>query len=128
MAIVATGMHELFGLLLCIVLAVGTAIAFRVGHHSRWLWLGVLAVAIIGLVFVLAAPGNYIRASEYHAGQNLRLTLREGSEHLLRCVLAWAMDPKLLFASLLFVFHPAIRRIRPPWLDWVRARWTAVLP
>lgn len=128
LAFITTGFHELFGLLLCIALTTGAAIAFRIRHANRWLWLVVLLVAGAGLLFVVVAPGNFLRAQTIHGGRHFAGTILTGSKHLLKSVLSWLLDPKLLCASLLFIFHPKIRSFRPTWLSRAGVPWQLVLP
>jgi hypothetical protein len=122
--VLTSGLHEYFGAVLCIWLAVGTTLGFRLRLPSRSAWAGLLAITIAGFLFVMTAPGTGVRTE-------LSMPLRGSIAHALglvrydlRHVLpAWVYQPTLLSASLLFVLLPWIRRSRPSWLQDLQVPW-----
>ncbi len=59
LALFVTGLHELIGLMLCLVLTVGTAVTLNDGRSARrrWAWVVVSLSALSGLAIVVVAPG-----------------------------------------------------------------------
>jgi len=103
LAVLATGFHELFSLLLCIVLAGGTLKAWLARDPRRWMWAGCLAAALVGFLVVYAAPGNAARRAEFPLadtlGVTLRLTVKQGTLN----VVPWVLDIKLLTGTALLL-------------------------
>jgi len=107
LAVLATGFHELFGLLLCIVLAGGTLKAWLAREPRRWLWTICLIAALAGFLVVYVAPGNEARRAEFtdaaNLGVALRLTVKQGTSNLVR----WFFDIRLLTGTaLLLILAP----------------------
>jgi hypothetical protein len=126
-AIFITGMHELFGLILCLCLMVGTAIAYCINHPNRRAWAVVLVAATAGLVFVVVAPGNFIRLENHPRSEDVIVTLNLMKMYAKDTVSKWLLDPKLLSATLLFVIHPQISAFRPKWLTRQQIPWKWVI-
>lgn len=120
------GMHELFGTLLLAVLATGTAVAFATGRGDRAVWSAVTLLAALGVLVVVGAPGNEIRASGMQHGRDLANTLASADEEAL-LVAGWTLDPRLWAASLLLLLVPGMRRA-PAWFTDHRALWCWLFP
>jgi hypothetical protein len=122
LAVLATGFHELFGLLLCIVLAGGTLKAWLAREPSRRMWALCLAAALVGFLVVYAAPGNAVRRAEFplaaKLGHTLRLTVKQGTSY----VVLWVLDIRLLLgtAVLLLLAPRAMAGRQPPRNDTIR--------
>jgi hypothetical protein len=58
LAAVMTGMHELYGLIFCMVLVLGAALTVWKKTPGRWVWTAVARASIGGLIFVIHAPGT----------------------------------------------------------------------
>lgn len=103
LAVLATGFHEVFGLILCVVLAGGTLRAWLAGDSRRWLWTVCLAAAIIGFLIVYIAPGNGVRRAEFplaaNFGVTLQLTIKQGVSN----VTPWVLDIRLLSATIVLL-------------------------
>lgn len=134
LAVLITGMHELFAAMLCIVLAVGAAVAFRLQHRNRWLWAFVLAAGVAGFCFAAAAPGNSVRTASFGAGRDWLLGLWLAPWQAIKAATDWVCDLKLIAATVVFLIHPRIRTACPDWLNldmpWKRIvplAWLAVL-
>lgn len=103
LAMLATGFHELFGLLLCIVLAGGTLKAWLARESRRWMWTSCFIAALIGFLVVYAAPGNAVRQSEFLDAANLGLTLRLTLKQGVSNVVLWVLDIRLLTGTALLL-------------------------
>lgn len=129
LAVLIEGLHELFGIMLCVVLLAGTSVAFWVGDPRRYAWLTTTVAALVGFLIVYMAPGNDIRqAADGPGGQNLTLavdlTIRQG----VSAFEAWVMDAKLLTATVLFVTLAPVRVLKPGWLPVAPVLWKRILP
>jgi MFS family permease len=115
LAFITTGMHELFGLIFCIILGISTLIAFKIRHPHRIVWGVVFLATILGFLVVFFAPGNKVRISYFpkYGDLNLALylTLRNFKFYLKR----WVLDVRLLSATFIFIITPKFRAIRPTW-------------
>jgi hypothetical protein len=116
-----TGLHEMFAFILCVTLGMGVVVTVATRHPHRNLWIAAFAGAVTGTAVVVVAPGNYVRAADVTTGlpsaswlkiisYGFRLFLSEVLDH-------WLLDLKLMATTLIFVLHPAIRRLRPVWLS-----------
>jgi len=116
LAVLATGFHEVFGLILCTVLAGGTLRAWLAGDPRRWLWTVCLAAALIGFLVVYSAPGNVLRRAEFPFAANLGVTLRLTVKHGVSNVVLWVLDIRLLAATilLLILVPQSLIERRPP--------------
>jgi hypothetical protein len=108
-AMFVCGFHELYGAMFCCVLATGTAAAFHGRSPNRWTWLTVTICAAVGLIIVLAAPGNAARQKtdggrhSMQLGYDLRIFLNQ-FKYLPR---VWLMnDPRLIAATILVACTP----------------------
>ena len=103
LAVLATGFHEVFGLILCVVLAGGTLKAWLAKDSRRWLWTVCLAAALIGFLIVYIAPGNSVRRAEFplaaNIGVTLQLTIKQGVSN----VIPWILDIRLLAATIVLL-------------------------
>ncbi len=103
LALLATGFHEVFGLVLCIILAGGTIRAWLARDPRRWVWTVCLAAALIGFLIVYIAPGNSVRRAEFPLAANLGVTLRLTVKQGISNVLLWVLDIRLLSATILLL-------------------------
>src|SRR5262249_9499405 len=83
LAFVATGFHEMYSCLFCFVLLIGTVIAFLHHLQNRWQWALILAAAVLGILFVVAAPGNYLRSQHFPLRHDVARTVRIGGKQML---------------------------------------------
>ncbi len=119
LAVLATGFHEVFGLILCIVLAGGALKAWLAGDPRRWLWTVCLAAASIGFLIVYIAPGNALRRAGFDLAGNLGVTLQFTVKQGIPNVVLWVIDIRLLAATILLLIlapqslikHRASRRV-----------------
>ncbi len=129
-AFVACGMHEMYGAMLCLALAIGTAVAFATGSDRRHAWLAVGVTAAAGLAVVVGAPGNHQRMKQEgsHHGHPVGPIVLLAVRQLWANGRAWLFDPKLIAASLWVAFSPALEAARTPWPSARRVPWWAVVP
>jgi hypothetical protein len=104
LAVLIPGFHELFGLLLCIVLAGGTLKMWLARQDlRRWLWAACLAAALVGFLVVYVAPGNAVRRASFpltgNVGQTLYLTVKQVTLY----VIPWILDLRLLTGTALLL-------------------------
>lgn len=129
---ITVGMHELYGSMLVLVLAVGTAQSFRLRSRSRMTWLLVTISGVVGLGLVVAAPGNYRRAA--HIGEisggvgSLGDVLPVVIGQVVHKFGEWLLDLRLVGATLLFLSGRPFSKERPTWPDRRRAYWEWVIP
>jgi hypothetical protein len=101
LALVATGFHELYALLLCILLVGGTIVAWANNDRRRWVCAACLSAAVVGFLIVYLAPGNDVRRAEFPLAANLRvavkLTIKQGVSN----IATWVLDVRLLSATAL---------------------------
>jgi len=119
-----TGLHELFAVVLCITLGIGTIATILTRHPRRWFWTVALLAATAGTAIVILAPGNKARALSQFAGippATWKQIVVAGVSNFGLHVLPWFFDVKLLAATLLLAWHPAIRKLRPAWV--CRHKW-----
>lgn len=103
LAVLATGFHEVFGLILCVVFAGGTLQAWLAGDSRRWLWTVCLAAALIGFLIVYVAPGNGVRRAEFPLAANLGVTLQLTIKQSVSNIILWILDVRLLAATILLL-------------------------
>jgi hypothetical protein len=120
LAILIPGVHELTGLLLCLVLACGTVHK----HPARRRWAALSAVAFLSLGVTLLAPGDWARASRHPENRNLLHALTLTVLQLGSALPRWIFDVRLLAATVLFVTDP---RIPAPQPSLRRLRWIVPL-
>jgi len=117
------GSHELSGVLFVPALAVGAFMAYRENSPNRHWWALLAIGALAGFVSVAVAPGQARRFTTFPEGGNpyraVYLTCRQMVETLPR----WALDGKLLAATLLFLLDPRIASPRPGWTAISVTRW-----
>jgi hypothetical protein len=127
LAIFVTGFHELIGVVVCVVLASGTLIAFKSHRSLRrcCAWGLVTGSAVIGLVVVIAAPGNkarsaFVAATIRHQDQNLAHALEVAWGQAAAMLPVWLLDVRLLSAALLLVLSPSLVRAPAVRIGWGR--------
>lgn len=109
LALVATGFHELFGLLLCIALGGGTLKMLLARDRHCWMWMASFVAALIGFLVVYAAPGNAVRQAEFPLAGHLGLALRLTVKQTVSNVVPWILDLRLLSATaLLLMLMPGV--------------------
>ncbi len=127
LTLVITGLHELTGLMLVVVLALAAAISYRIRSNKLSLWCCLLAVAAVGLSITLLAPGNAGRAVHFPTARDPVKTLALTAKFIFRDMSVWIADPKLLSATLFLFLSPWFARLRPAWLGWDIA-WHKLIP
>jgi hypothetical protein len=115
LAAITTGMHQLYGAYLVVALFVGTAVAYRCGNPGRRAWAVVCAVAIVGLVVNVVAPGNALRLA-FEKPQRELWWFKSLLNWWTSLAGQWLTDVKLWLATLLIVCHPRAAAAAPRWL------------
>ena len=133
LAFLTVGFHELYGSILVLILGAGAAVSWAVGHPARRSWAAVATAAAVGLAVVVAAPGNFRRMAieAYWAGRPAPhdlATLQTTARIWFDLYRAWALDPKLLGASLLLFALPRFHSSVPEWLRTRRRLWAVTVP
>lgn len=113
LAFAIPGIHELFGTLLCFLLLIITGFSFHFDTKGRHYFLLISIVAIIGLVFVILAPGNSIRASYFDDRFKIWIAFPLAAKEALKSVSFWVFDVRLLSATLLLYLLLSLRIIVP---------------
>jgi hypothetical protein len=114
-AILASGMHELAGLLLVGSFSCYLLVMRRLKRRGALFnAMILLLLCTFGFVVSAAAPGNFARAGRYTDGGNyflaLALTARPYAGPL-----SWLADLRLTALTLLLLSTPAFRKLRPAW-------------
>ena len=119
-----SGKHELMAVVLCLTLAAGAAILFRLRHPDRYDWALLAVVAGAGFLFLFLAPGNAVRGSQFSLGRNLPRALWLATRQAATALPGWIFDLNLLSATALLLLDPRTRDWSPKWLSWpVAWRW-----
>lgn len=115
LTVLATGFHELFGLLVCIVLVGGALRAWLARDPRRWIWAVCVVAALVGFLVVYLAPGNAVRRAEFRLAGKLDVALRLTVTQGIRDVISWVLDIRLLMgtALLLMLAPQALTGLRP---------------
>ncbi len=129
LAFLTPAVHELGGCILMAALVAGAGLTWKTKRPGAWLWALAAACGIIGLLVTGLAPGYQLRqAMGFPDGYNLPLTVWLTFLQAVKAGTRWVCDVKLLAATGLFVMHPAVRALRPAWLDQERAVWKWAVP
>jgi hypothetical protein len=132
-----TGMHELYAVALCGVLAVATVISVLLpSQKTTGVWVALLGAALIGASLVVSAPGNMRRAEITAEGrENMPTTLTERFRLVtsvtfqeMKRVVQWFVDPRLLAMSVVLVLSPQIMKRRPDWYRKNPVLWKWTVP
>ena len=124
LAAVVPGMHELYGVYLCVALAIGTVIAYHAGSPKRKYWLIVTAAAAGGLAVVVLAPGNATRLAAESPRHDL-VRLGELTREWGHLAGRW-VNVRLLLATFVLVCHPRAVAACPDWLRCRPGRYAAI--
>ena len=129
LAFVLPGMHELIGMMLCLVLGVGAGLALLARRPAREVgaWGAVVLAASAGMAVVVLAPGNAIRASTLPERGGLAAGLLVAAKHAWTWVPGWVLDVRLLAATLAMALSPSMARARPDWPRWGKVPPLAVV-
>jgi hypothetical protein len=90
-------------LLLTLLLGIITAVSFKNDWEHKWLWFSMLALAVIGVVISLAAPGNLARSTNFPERQQFFRSLILSSAQIIRFVGKWLSNIAFILATLLYV-------------------------
>jgi hypothetical protein len=126
-AIIVCGFHELYGLMFCIAMGLGTVASIMDRNRKAGVWIAVTAAAAIGLLVVILAPGNTARfASDggSHA-RHFRYDLVVALSQVLHYAGHWVIDPKLLGLSAWMLTTPVL--MQPPTTSRFPWRWAVLL-
>jgi hypothetical protein len=129
-AFCVVALHELYGLMLCLVLVTGAVAAWLSASPNRYAWFVSLACASLGLFVVLHAPGNAERAIKDGGphGRQLAVAIPLTIRQLLRWSRDWIFDPKLIAASLIVAFAPSLGAARSNQTRMGQLPWRWILP
>jgi hypothetical protein len=114
--------HELYGLMLTLTLLVGGSLAWLWGYRNWSAWIVVGLGALAGLVVVMLAPGNFVRAARRagHGDFELAFTvaLPQAAKHLGR----WLLDLRL-WAAMVAMASPRLDAGGTTWEGLARLRF-----
>jgi len=127
-AAVLPGMHELLGLILCMVLGLGTLIALWRRLPSRWAWLAVAAAAMVGMAFVAIAPGNSVRRAQFPRSLDFAWAWSFLISHARDFLPIWFGDGRLWAATFLFWLAADSVGLHPLWLATKGIAWVLWIP
>jgi hypothetical protein len=127
LAVLATGFHELFALLLCILLAGGTLVLWLTKDPRRWLCACCLLAAFAGFLVVYAAPGNAVRRADFPLAADLSTTLRLTVTQGVSNAVPWVLDVRLLGATALVLLLAPAAITATPATRAVGGRETAIV-
>ena len=126
LAVISTGMHQLYAGFLVLALLAGTIIAVRTRATGRGAWIVVSLAAFAGLAVAGLSSGNAARIAAEHPVREfwwLRSIAHWWADLVFRW---WVLDLKLWLATLVVVCHPGVAATAPAWLRERRFRWAAV--
>ena len=90
-------------LLFTLLLGIITAVSFKNNLEHKWLWFSMLAIAVIGVLISLAAPGNLVRSTYFPERQQFFRSLILSSAQIIRFVGKWLSNIAFILATLLYV-------------------------
>jgi hypothetical protein len=130
LAIVITGIHEMYGAMLCIALLAGSIAALLSGSEKLPDWIVTLLAAGIGMAIVVFAPGNRVRMvhDNSHHVRHLPTIFALAGKQFWTSGREWIFDPKLLAATLFVAFSPKLESARPVWVTASRVPWWLLIP
>ncbi len=131
LALVTTGVNDLLGLILCIVLGVSVVIMFKSRHPNRIVWFIVLLAALAGFLVVYTAPGNEFRkldTAQIVKYGDFKLSLALTLKQIVYYGARWVLDVKLLSVSIFFIMSPGFRAIGLPRVFQQYSRWKLIVP
>ncbi len=105
-AAVVAGLHELIGLLFCLVLAAGAAVTWRGRSPGRVAWGAAAAAALAGFLVVFFAPGNAYRSLYFPLAGDPARTVTLAVTQAGYEIPGWLFDARLLLATALLVLVP----------------------
>jgi hypothetical protein len=98
-AFVVSALHELYGFMLVVILLAGSLIAWLWDHRSWSTW-GVVGLgALVGLVVVLVAPGNFARAARRSGHGDLAMAAATAFPQAAKHAIFWLIDLRLWAAT-----------------------------
>jgi hypothetical protein len=115
LAALTTGMHQLYGLYLLGILAIGTGLTWWTGSANRGAWTVTMASAAAGFAANLLSPGNATRLAFERPPHELwwfKSLLQWWKVLFVR----WLGDVKLWLATMVILCHPAAAAAAPAWL------------
>lgn len=102
-AIVCPGLHELFGLMLCIILVAGTFMAWKWRIAGKYIWLGVTCCAMGGFLFAFLAPGNAMRSENLEHSRDLFAAAKVAISTILQSLPDWIFNFRLIVTTVLLI-------------------------
>ncbi len=126
LALLLPGMHELLGLMLCVLLPLGALLSRRLGLGDRKLWALAAACSLAGFAWVAFTPGYAVRRASFPDSYNLPLALWLTPWQIVKASTRWVCDAKLLTATVLFATHPGVRALQPAWIGRAPRLWKPV--
>lgn len=117
LAFVTPSLQELWGGVLVLALSASTIRAFLWGGPEKKIWVAVWTAAVLGLLLVITAPGNFGRM-DYNRAHGIVFTnysvgmLRETSRSIYHYILPWSLDFKHWLLAVVLWFDPGIADLR----------------
>lgn len=122
------GLHELHGGALLIVLCMSAAIAIRAQSGAARFWLAAAGFTAIGMLVVMIAHGNAIRATTLPPRQLVQSTVFAATSFLAQ-VPYWVQSIPLLSATVLVYLYPRFRQAKPEWVEtFFPGHWKLAIP
>ena len=98
---VGTNVANIF--LFTLLVGVITAVSFKNNGEHKWLWFSMLAIALIGVLISVAAPGNAVRSANFPERQQFFRSLILSSAQVVRFMGKWLSNIAFILATLLYV-------------------------
>ena len=102
------GGHEVAGLSLVAVVAAGCALAWNDRRSDLHWWLLLVVAALAGLLVVLLAPGNFVRADRLAVPRSVPRSLAATAINILAWTPRWLLDGPVLLAASVLVLDPTL--------------------
>jgi len=132
MAFVIPGFHELFGTVFCSILIIGAIVVNFLKKPSRLIWFFVCLCALTGIIFVILAPGNYIRMDTIlypnHLQHDFLSTAKRALYQMILFIKNWLTSPSLLIMTLIFFLWAEKYNKKPKWYNTNPLLWTILIP
>ena len=121
-AFTVCALHELYGLILTATLLLGGGLAWLWGHRSSSTWIVVGLGALAGLVIVVMAPGNFVRAARQPRQGDLELAVTIALPQAAKYLRTWLLDLRL-WAGTVALAAPTLDAGQITWNRLARLRF-----
>ena len=119
--LIMAGFNEPMAVISLLFFTALSVFAFRRYPRARLFTILCFGVAFIGVLLVWRAPGNNIRASQFHFDRNILKIVLMTHLQILRFVADWVSNLPFIFLSIVVIIRA--EKINARWADSIRLWW-----